>query len=646
MKLSNKTIRSARRIAPGSPAPANFTFLRLLSAALLTGSLAAVLGGCSTGLPENGLPETGSPAKAAPSASVKEDAEAVDQLTITRTTTDLARPENAAADPAIAQGAPLPATPQFIPEAARTLRAQNAAGDALATASSMPKYHYPHPIIEPPVYRPQPNTEKYPATDHNAVQQVATNPVSTFSIDVDTAAYANTRRTINSGLLPNRDMVRVEEFINYFNYSYAEPDRTRAPFSVTTEVGPSPWNEDRKLMLVGLQGYDIDRSELPPANLVFLIDVSGSMNNPQKLGLLKSAMKMLTQQLRPQDTIAIAVYAGAAGQVLEPTPGNERHKIIAAIDALRAGGSTNGGAGIDLAYAMADRDLKEGGINRVILATDGDFNVGARSPRALGDLVEAKRKTGVALTVLGFGAGNYNDAIMQELAQKGNGNAAYIDTLNEARKVLVDEMGATLETIAKDVKIQVEFNPTLVSEYRLIGYETRHLNREDFNNDKVDAGEIGAGHSVTALYELTLNDANKPTFDKLRYGPEASSQAGDSVDKSSELAHVKLRYKAPAGTTSKLLEQSVAAGSIKGALARTSENYRLAAAASAFGQLLRGSNYTGSFDYGATLQLAQSARGQDSFGYRRELENLLRTAAALTGEEQVGVGVPEQLSMR
>ena len=506
-----------------------------------------------------------------------------------------------------------------------------------------PEHGYP---IVPPRHNSSPDRERYPTAEDNPVRQVTTDPVSTFSIDVDTAAYANTRRTINAGQMPNRDAVRVEEFINYFNYSYAQPKSSDDPFSVTTEVGPSPWNSDRKLMLVGLQGYDVDRHDLPPANLVFLIDVSGSMNSPRKLGLLKASMKLLTRQLRAQDTISIAVYAGAAGQVLEPTPGNKRQKILAAIDALHAGGSTNGGAGINLAYALAEQQQKADGINRVILATDGDFNVGTRDTRALGQLIETKRDSGVSLTVLGFGAGNYNDATMQELAQKGNGNAAYIDTLNEARKVLVDELGSTLQTIAKDVKIQVEFNPALVTEYRLIGYETRHLNREDFNNDKIDAGEIGAGHSVTALYELTMADAEKPTIDALRYGTDDDKGRAKTAQRS-ELAHVKLRYKAPNGHTSKLIERVVSARAAKTSIASTSENYRFAAAASAYGQLLRHSNYTKNYSYTDALALAQSARGDDQFGYRREFESLLRTTDALLGTKPGKLANdPERISMR
>ena len=505
------------------------------------------------------------------------------------------------------------------------------------------------PTAPPEFYRhPAQDRERYPDAEINPVKQVAGNPVSTFAIDVDTAAYANARRQINAGAWPRSESVRVEEFINYFNYNYPRPENDSAPFSITTEVGPSPWNSDRKLMLVGLQGYDIDRESLPAANLVFLIDVSGSMNNPTKLGLLKSSMKMLTKGLRPQDSISIAVYAGAAGEVLPPTSGNERAKIMQAIDALTAGGSTNGGAGIKLAYSLAQQNFNAEGINRVILATDGDFNVGTTSTDSLRQLIEEKRKTGVSLTVLGFGAGNYNDALMQELAQKGNGNAAYIDSLNEARKVLVDEVGSTLKTIAKDVKIQVEFNPDLVREYRLIGYETRALRREDFNNDKIDAGEIGAGHSVTALYELTLTDAKQPAVDDLRYsagqkntGPQntrSGSKNGQKNDLKNELAQVKLRYKAPGSSKSKLLKRIITADDTRSTVAATSESFRFAAAASAFGELLRGGDYTGDFTFADAQILARQSRGADKFGYRSEFEQLLRTAAELAPLKQDSAG--------
>ncbi len=499
--------------------------------------------------------------------------------------------------------------------------------------------HAPHPTAPPGVlsfYHSIPpvtaDRERYPSEGENGVRQVADQPVSTFSIDVDTAAYANARRQISSGKLPHTDSIRVEEFINYFDYGYPAPNSIgagEAPFSVTTELGPSPWNPDRKLMLVGLQGYELSPKDLPPANLVFLVDVSGSMNQPNKLALLKSSLKMLAKRIRAEDRISIAVYAGAAGQVLPPTTGNERQKIIQSIDTLHAGGSTNGGAGINLAYKLAEENYLADGINRVILATDGDFNVGTTGIDALRRLIEEKRRSGISLTVLGFGAGNYNDALMQELAQKGNGNAAYIDSINEARKVLVDEMSSTLQTIAKDVKVQVEFNPAEVSEYRLIGYETRALKREDFNNDRVDAGDIGAGHSVTALYELTLSGAARPAVDELRYGSTTAQAPKSTSQHPNELATVKLRYKEPQGTTSKLLNRVIYKSELVDSIQESSDNFRLASAASAFGQLLRNSKYMENFSFADALELARSSKGADEFGYRHEFEQLLRTAAEL-----------------
>ncbi|MGE0622331.1 MAG: von Willebrand factor type A domain-containing protein [Pseudomonadales bacterium] len=477
--------------------------------------------------------------------------------------------------------------------------------------------------------------EAYTHFDTNPVHLVAESPVSTFSIDVDTASYANVRRLLNQGALPRQDAVRVEEMINYFSYAYPAPASTETPFSVYTEVGPSPWHPSRHLLHVGIKGYEIPEADLPPANLVFLIDVSGSMQSPDKLGLLKSSLTMLAKRLSADDRLAIAVYAGAAGTVLESTPGSERAKILAAIEALTAGGSTNGGAGIRLAYALAEQGFIADGINRVILATDGDFNVGTTDTEALKNLVEEKRASGVALTVLGFGGGNYNDALMQELAQIGNGNAAYIDTLNEARKVLVEEIGSTLNMIAKDVKIQIEFNPATVAEYRLIGYETRHLNREDFNNDAVDAGDIGAGHTVTALYEIALTGSEGALVDPLRYGSTDSNARTGSTDRAgapaAELAFLKLRYKLPDSDTSRLITRPIERSSIIGDLARTSDNYRFSAAVAGFGQLLRGGQYTGEFDLAAAERLAVDARGSDAEGYRGEFLGLVRMAEALSG---------------
>ncbi len=471
------------------------------------------------------------------------------------------------------------------------------------------------------------NRENYAHFDDNPVKLVAEAPVSTFSIDVDTGAYSNVRRMLNAGQIPVQDAVRVEELINYFSYDYPQPTTDETPFRVTTEIGPNPWNSDTRLLHIGIKGYDIDRQNLPPVNLVFLVDVSGSMRSPDKLGLLKSALKLLTRQLREQDRISLVVYAGASGVVLEPVKGNERAKIQRALDGLTAGGSTNGAAGIRLAYQLAEDSFIDKGINRVIIATDGDFNVGTVSFEALVDLVEEKRKSGISLTTLGFGSGNYNDRLMEQLADAGNGNYAYIDTLNEAQKVLVDEMGSTLQTIAKDVKIQIEFNPALVAEYRLIGYENRALQREDFNNDKVDAGDIGAGHTVTALYEIALKDGKGRRVDPLRYGggKKTASQFGK------ELAMLRLRYKQPDEKRSRLIENPLHVADIETSLQKTSDRFRFSAAVAGFGQLLRGGKYVDDFDYQAVLELARNARSTDKFGYRGEFIQMVSLADSLHG---------------
>ncbi len=471
------------------------------------------------------------------------------------------------------------------------------------------------------------NRENYAHFDDNPVKLVAEAPVSTFSIDVDTGAYSNVRRMLNAGQVPVRDAVRVEEMINYFSYDYPTPAVHETPFKVTTEIGPNPWNSETRLLHIGIKGYDVDRQNLPPANLVFLVDVSGSMQSADKLGLLKSALKLLTRQLREQDRISLVVYAGASGVVLEPVKGNERAKIQRALEGLTAGGRTNGAAGIRLAYQLAEDSFIEKGINRVIIATDGDFNVGTVNFEALIDLIEEKRKSGISLTTLGFGTGNYNDRLMEQLADAGNGNYAYIDTLNEAQKVLVDEMGSTLQTIAKDVKIQIEFNPALVAEYRLIGYENRSLQREDFNNDKVDAGDIGAGHTVTALYEIVLTDGKGQRVDPLRYGggEKTTSQFGE------ELAMLRLRYKQPDEGRSRLIENPLYITDIETSLQKTSDRFRFSAAVAGFGQLLRGGKYVDDFDYQAVLELARNARSTDRFGYRGEFIQMVSLAGSLHG---------------
>ncbi len=471
--------------------------------------------------------------------------------------------------------------------------------------------------------------ENYAHLEQNRVKLVADESVSTFSIDVDTGAYANVRRFLNQGRMPPHDAVRIEEMINYFDYDYQGPSSRKQPFRVTTEMAPAPWDKQKQLLHIGIKGYDVDKHKLPASNLVFLLDVSGSMMSDNKLGLLKRSLKMLTRQFSAKDSISIVVYAGASGVVLEPTAGNQHAKINAALDQLRAGGSTNGGAGIRLAYSMAEQAFIKNGVNRVILATDGDFNVGTVNFEALIDLVEEKRKSGIALTTLGFGTGNYNDHLMEQLADHGNGNYAYIDTINEARKVLVDELSATLLTIAKDVKIQIEFNPNVVSEYRLIGYENRMLNREDFNNDQVDAGEIGAGHTVTALYELTLK-GNKGLVDPLRYGVEKKVRNRSS----NEIAFLRLRYKQPDADKSQLLEYPLQRKMMKNNISKSTDRFRLSATVAAFGELLRGGKHSNAYSYNDAIKLAQSVKHHDAFGFKSELLNLMRSAHMLSGGAQ------------
>lgn len=475
------------------------------------------------------------------------------------------------------------------------------------------------------------NTEQYEHQKDNSVFVAAETPVSTFSIDVDTGSYANVRRFLNAGQLPPQDAVRVEEMINYFDYRYAAPSDRSTPFRVSTELSAAPWNPNSMLLKVGIKGFDIAASERPAANLVFLIDVSGSMSSQDKLPLLKNAFRLLTEQLNARDRVSMVVYAGSSGVVLEPTPGNEKHKILSALDRLEAGGSTNGGQGIKLAYQLARENSIANGINRVVLATDGDFNVGVVNFESLVDMAERERESGVAITTLGFGSGNYNDKLMERLADAGNGNYAYVDNLNEARKVLVSELSSTLFTIAKDVKIQVEFNPSSVLEYRLIGYENRMLAREDFNNDKVDAGDIGAGHRVTALYEI-VPVGRKGHVEPLRYGNTKSTAAHNG-----EIANVKLRFKQPNSDVSSLLEYPVAKSSLV-TLDATSVDFKLAASVAAFGQLLRGGKYMNSFSYDDVAKLAKRARGDDNDGYRSEFISLVSLADSLAPKKAERVG--------
>ncbi len=464
------------------------------------------------------------------------------------------------------------------------------------------------------------NTEAYDHIVENIFLSAASNPVSTFSIDVDRASYSNIRRFLSQGQLPPKDAVRIEEMINYFTYDYPDPSGDH-PFSVTTDVSDAPWNSLHKLVRIGIQGQRIDTEDLPPSNLVFLIDVSGSMQAPNKLRLLKSSFRMLVSELRPQDRVALVVYAGAAGLVLPSTPGDQKDVILDAIEALEAGGSTAGGAGIRLAYDVARENHIRGGNNRVILATDGDFNVGASSDAEMIRLIEAKRRQGTFLTVLGFGTGNLKDSKMEKLADHGNGNFAYIDNLSEARKVLVTEIGGTLVTIAKDVKIQVEFNPARVQAYRLIGYENRMLRTEDFNDDTKDAGELGAGHSVTALYEVIPTGVDSEflaSVDSLRYQTQARpSAASDSQD----LLFVKLRYKLPDADESQLIQQAV----LDASAGLPSIDLRFASAVAGFGMLLRDSEYSGELSLGDVLALARGSIGEDSEGYRAEFVRMVES---------------------
>ncbi|QQP94394.1 vWA domain-containing protein [Lysobacter enzymogenes] len=479
---------------------------------------------------------------------------------------------------------------------------------------------------------PKPNTEHYETIAPNPIYRTAEQPVSTFSIDVDTGSYANVRRMLAAGELPPKDAVRIEELLNYFDYGYPRPESKDVPFKVSTELAPAPWNAKRVLLQIGIQGYEVEHEQLPPANLVLLVDTSGSMDEPDKLPLLKRAFAQLLPQLRAQDRVSIVAYAGSAGLVLAPTPGDHGGEIMDALERLQAGGSTNGGEGIRLAYATARQAYIDGGINRVLLATDGDFNVGVSDQKALETLVADQRKSGIALSTLGFGSGNYNDAMAERLADVGNGNHAYIDSALEAQKVLVEEMGSTLLTIAGDVKVQVEFNPAVVAEYRLIGYENRLLKREDFNNDKVDAGEIGAGHDVTALYELALVGSGGEASDPLRYaqGEAAKPAAGVKPD---ELALLKLRYKRPGENDSRLIETALMRRDIA---ARPGERLRFAAAVAGFGELLRGGEHLGGFGWDGVIDLARSARGDDRNGYRGEFLQLAQTARSLQAKAPAG----------
>ena len=484
--------------------------------------------------------------------------------------------------------------------------------------NSSTAYHKPATPVIPVL-----DSESYSEISENVFKKVTSEPLSTFSVDVDAASYSNVRRFINQGQRPPSDAVRIEEMINYFDYDYPQP-QGNVPFSVNSELSSCPWNEDNMLLHIGLQGRTIPTNQIPASNIVFLLDVSGSMNSSNKLPLLKSSFGLLTNQLRQEDRVAIVVYAGNTGVVLESTSGVYKGEILSALENLRAGGGTSGAAGLELAYQIARENFIENGNNRIILATDGDFNIGPSSDQEMKNMIKKNREHGVSISVLGFGMGNYKDSKMETIADNGNGNYAYIDNLQEARKVLVKEFGGTLHTIAKDVKFQLEFNPYYVSEYRLIGYENRLLENEDFEDDKKDAGEIGAGHSVTALYELVLADNSVKIDNPLKY---QSSTLTDEAMRDNDLITLKLRYKKPKGTKSKLVEQVV-----KNSLTpeeSLSDNFKFSASVVSFGMLLRDSEYKGSTDWDSVIALAKSGRGKDEEGYRGEMIRLMETAKGL-----------------
>jgi Ca-activated chloride channel homolog len=548
------------------------------------------------------------PESQAPTSEVKVEADRADR--------------RAAQAPSVAPSKNVPAAAPVTPRAqeAFSLAAPVQRNEALVKPSVAAPLSRSAAVVAPMPLPPS-DRERYQPIADNPVHLVAEVPVSTFSIDVDTGSYANVRRMLNEGRLPPADAVRVEEMINYFPYDYALP-HGEAPFAVHTELARAPWNREHLLLRVALKGKDLAKETLPPANLVFLVDVSGSMDTPDKLPLLKASLKLLVNGLRPQDRIALVTYASGTQVVLESTPGSDKARVANAIDALQPGGSTAGASGIELAYRMAQQGYIQGGINRILLATDGDFNVGITDFRQLKSLVEERRKSGISLSTLGFGTGNYNEQLMEQMADAGDGAYSYIDNLMEGHKVLVNEMTSTLATIAQDVKIQVEFNPSAVREYRLIGYENRLLAREDFNNDKVDAGDIGAGHTVTALYELSPVGA-AGLVDPLRYGQTAKAPAG-----ADELAFVKLRYKLPGEHTSRLIERAVSRADAK-PLEQAGSDFRFATAVAGFGQILRGGRYTGTWQILDARRLAAASLGDDRYGYRAEALRLMDLAGSL-----------------
>ncbi|MFD2719337.1 von Willebrand factor type A domain-containing protein [Hymenobacter monticola] len=527
-----------------------------------------------------------------------------------------------------AESAPAPAAPSK-----RKMKMAQDAADAAYTARVLPSGAPAMPTLPA---RPEAGAgDTYAHVKENTFFNPKKDPLSTFSLDVDNASYSNVRRFLNEGQMPPRDAVRVEEMLNYFRYDYpAPPAASPDPVRISTELAACPWNPAHQLARIGIQARKVETAKLPPANLVFLVDVSGSMYGPDRLPLVQAGLKLLVKQLRPQDHVALVAYAGAAGLVLPPTPGSQPQVILDAIDRLQAGGSTAGGAGLRLAYSTARQSFNKEGNNRVILATDGDFNVGESSEAAMEKLIVDQRESGVFLTVLGCGRGNLRDARMETLADKGNGNYAYLDNLDEAGRVLVAQFGGTLFTVAKDVKLQVEFNPARVANYRLVGYENRLLEAEDFNNDRKDAGELGAGHTATALYEIVPVGTTQPLVDDLKYQPSKPATATMQQFITNDVLTVKLRYKEPQGNTSKLLAQPLTGPAL--AIEKASPDFRFAAAVAQFGMLLRQSEQRGTATWAATEQLANGARGADADGYRAELVRLVRLAEGLSGSGAVG----------
>lgn len=512
-----------------------------------------------------------------------------------------------------------------------------APGQVTVTGSSIAAHQMAkHSFRTAMAYAPIPplSVNKFPGKEPNKTQLVSEQPVSTFSVDVDTASYAFVRRLLSAGQVPPAEAVRVEEMVNYFPYKYALPESRSQPFAVTTELMPSPWKPGNQLVHIAVRGFDIKVAERPGTNVVLLVDVSGSMTPQDRLPLLKQGFRLFAEQLRDNDRVAIVTYANGTQVLLEPTTGKEKHKILDAIDSLRPGGATAGSDGLQRAYAMAQRHFDAKAVNRVILATDGDFNLGITDPKELEKFIVDKRKTGVYLSVFGVGSGNLNDALIQRLTQAGNGNAAYIDTVLEARKAMSEELGSTMFPIANDVKVQVEFNPGQVAAYRLIGYETRMLQRQDFKDDKVDAGDMGAGHTVTALYEITPASAAGQLLDPLRYTKEKNKP--DTSGENDELCFVKVRYKLPGESTSRLTEHPVRARSARSTLDAAPEDQRFAVAVAAFGQRLRGEQQLADYSYADIATLANAARGDDTEGYRAEFVKLVRMTESLGKAGQGG----------